>query len=161
MDRVEGIAFMFSYHFDTTMRLLSAAEESWIVLGAQEPAVGGRSIPDLLFHILDTDRGWRIGIETGRRPERWTRDDFPGLPDLRRALQSERGAWGQLLADLTEDEIGEGVEIASRPGRVLSVGRWKVMHHVLLHGMQHHSEIAAQLTAAGRSPGDIDFIFYS
>jgi hypothetical protein len=50
---------------------------------------------------------------------------------------------------------------ASGPGRVFGSDRWQVLHHVVLHGMQHHAEIAAQLTSQGLSPGDIDFVFYA
>jgi len=34
------------------------------------------------------------------------------------------------------------------------------LQHLILHGMQHHTEIAQLLTLKGQSPGDIDFIFY-
>jgi uncharacterized damage-inducible protein DinB len=39
--------------------------------------------------------------------------------------------------------------------------RWRVLQHLALHAMQHETEIAHLLTLAGRSPGDIDFIFYA
>ncbi|MFN8458639.1 MAG: hypothetical protein U0401_28965 [Anaerolineae bacterium] len=32
--------------------------------------------------------------------------------------------------------------------------------HLILYGMQHQTELAQLLTAKGRSPGDIDFIFF-
>jgi uncharacterized damage-inducible protein DinB len=32
--------------------------------------------------------------------------------------------------------------------------------HLMLHGMQHRSELALMLTGFGHSPGDIDLVFY-
>jgi hypothetical protein len=38
--------------------------------------------------------------------------------------------------------------------------RWRIVQHLVLHGMQHHTEITQLLTAQGQSPSDIDFILY-
>jgi uncharacterized damage-inducible protein DinB len=35
-----------------------------------------------------------------------------------------------------------------------------MMLHVANHGTQHRAEVAAMLTAAGRSPGDLDLLAY-
>ena len=80
---------------------------------------------------------------------------------MKREFERERAAWQELLASLDEAQIDQDVALQAGPDRVLSFGRWKVLYHVVLHGMQHHAEIAEQLTRAGESPGDIDFIFYS
>jgi len=36
-----------------------------------------------------------------------------------------------------------------------------MLAHVVNHGTQHRSEAAAILTQAGRSPGEIDMIFFA
>ncbi len=37
---------------------------------------------------------------------------------------------------------------------------WQVIAHVAHHGMQHRSEAAMLLTYFGRSPGEIDMVFW-
>ncbi len=41
-------------------------------------------------------------------------------------------------------------------GNVFRLALWQMMVHVILHGMQHRSEVAAVLTQFGQSPGDLD-----
>jgi uncharacterized damage-inducible protein DinB len=161
VDRMDQLASMYAYHFDTALQLLSLAEQAPVQMVNEARAPAARSIPDLFFHILDTDRAWRIGLETGTRPERLRGDHYPTLSALREGLEQERRAWELFLANLEQAQLDREIALGSEPGRFFAIGRWKVVHHVLLHGMQHLSEAAAKLTEMGASPGDIDFIFYS
>lgn len=38
---------------------------------------------------------------------------------------------------------------------------WQLLAHVMNHGTQHRSEVAVLLSAAGRSPGNLDMVFFS
>ena len=40
------------------------------------------------------------------------------------------------------------------------ISLWQALAHVVNHGTQHRSEVAALLTAAGHSPGDLDMVDY-
>jgi uncharacterized damage-inducible protein DinB len=161
MHSIDQLQTLYAYHFDTTLRLLSSAENLPAPQVNGQPEVGRRSIGDLLFHILDVDRGWRTGLEIGKRPERLQREDYLELTALKQGFEREKSAWEGLLIGMDEGLIGEDIELQAGPGRIFTFGRWQVLHHVLLHGMQHHAEIAERLTHAGESPGDIDFIFYT
>ncbi|MGD8462986.1 MAG: DinB family protein [Anaerolineae bacterium] len=151
---------LYSYHFDTTYRLI-ALVEALPATSYPSPEDGAPSTVDMLYHILDTGRGWRIALETGRRPERLRREDYADLAALKRGFEQEQAAWEAFLTGLDEDQIGGEIELQAGPDRVFRFGRWQVLYHVVLHGMQHHAEIAALLTDQGLSPGDIDFIFYA
>jgi uncharacterized damage-inducible protein DinB len=56
------------------------------------------------------------------------------------------------LAGLTDEwlaSLGDGVPM------------WQMLAHLANHGTQHRSEAAVILTEAGRSPGDLDMIFFA
>lgn len=161
MSEIDRLRQLYDYHFKTTRRLMDSAEglspENYF--DAVDP--GARSLHDLLFHILGTDRGWRIGLRTGARPEPLDPGEIADLPALRRLTANEERAWVNLLDELDRDSLEAEAELAASPGRVVRIPRWRVLQHVILHGMQHHAEAAEVLTRHGRSPGDLDFIFYS
>lgn len=161
MATIDHIRTLYRYHFDTMLRLIASAEDLKGSQALEQDKPYRRSIHDLFFHILQSDRGWRLGFETGERPAPLSVEEYEDLAALRRALEQEQSAWSELLANMDDKQVGEEVTLQARPGRTYTFGRWKVFYHVLLHGMQHHAEIADALTHAGHSPGNIDFIFYA
>jgi uncharacterized damage-inducible protein DinB len=151
---------LFSYHFRTTRRLIEQAAKLSDAEYHDHPGYGHGSIHDLLFHVLRTDRGWRMGLESGRQQASIRPDDFCTLASLQNDFESEQRAWEALLNHYTEQDIQDNVTLTQRDGNAWSVPRWRVLQHLVLHGMQHHTEVAQLLTAKGLSPGDLDFIFF-
>lgn len=151
---------LFAYHWHTTNRMLELAE----MLNEAEyhaDSIYGRSIHSLLFHILQTDQTWRKGLETGKQQTSMELKDFPNLESIRAGVAPEQQEWELLLQKLTDDEIIGNCNITDWRGETYSIPRWRILQHLVLHGMQHHTEIAQLLTAQGHSPGDIDLIFYA
>ena len=115
--------------------------------------VGDRGLGAILVHQLGAHQRWRHGLSgsdavAGRRsasrsrrptgsPRRWA-DEWDALE-----------AWLATLTDAWLAELGDGVPF------------WQMLAHVVNHGTQHRSEAAAILTEAGRSPGDLDMIFFA
>lgn len=151
---------LFAFHFDTTRRMVEQAGKLSDAEYHDHPGYGHGSVHDLLFHVLRTDRGWRLGLESGRQQAGIRREDFPGLAELQTEFENEQRAWEALLAQYMEQDIQDNVTLSRLDGKTYSAPRWRILQHLVLHGMQHHTEIAQLLTAKGQSPGDLDFLFF-
>jgi uncharacterized damage-inducible protein DinB len=160
MTEVSHYQTLFTYTVDTAQHLLDKARELNEEQLRADPGYGRGSIYSLFLHLLSALQGWRIGLETGQQPQAIRPEDYPHLEALRRALEEERQAWQAYLASISDDAVGAELELITRHGTQRRFERWRILQHLVLHGMQHHAEIAQRLTAYGHSPGDIDFIFY-
>jgi uncharacterized damage-inducible protein DinB len=152
---------LYAYQVHVTNRLLAGAARLTDDEYSEIPGYGHGSIHELFFHVLRTLVAWRTALETGTQPPGLDGEFFPDLASLREGFAREQGEWDRLLTQLSDDQIADMVVLTSRRGDRFPIARWRVLQHLLLHGMQHQTEIAALLTAKGQSPGDIDFIFYN
>jgi len=152
---------LFAYHWHTTMRLIDCASRLDGATYAEHPGYGHGSIHDLLFHLLRTDLGWRRALESGQQQAPLSAEEFPDLAALRAGFEREQVAWQGLLGELSAEDIAADVTLTTQRGQSVTWPRWHILQHLILHGMQHHTELAQLLTAKGQSPGDIDFLFYS
>ena len=151
---------LFAYHWHTHNRLFELASQLSETDYRQNPGYGQGSIHDLFFHTMRTLNSWRSGLETGKRLSPFKAEDFPTYEALKKGFQQEQAAWQTLLDKLGEDEIEGDIRLTTRSGEIVDIPCWRVLQHLALHGMQHHTELAELLTRKGKSPGDIDFIFY-
>jgi uncharacterized damage-inducible protein DinB len=150
--QIDDIRFLHEYDRWATRRVLAAAaglpDREWPV---GEP-IGTRQLGDILVHTLGAHLRWRNGLaETGLVP-RPEREPLPTLADLSASFEAEwaaTDAWVEAMDDAWLARTDEGIPL------------WQMLAHVVNHGTQHRSEAAAILTALGRSPGDLDMIFFS
>ena len=105
----------------------------------------------LSAHMLGT-RVWWLS--------RWKGTDF-AMPDAS-ILDHLQSAYGAVHRELVEFVVGVDAEgwstafDAFGPKQPLSA----ILAQVMLHGVQHRAELAAMLSGFGRSPGDLDYIFF-
>lgn len=151
---------LFAYHWQTNHRLLEIAGQLDRTDYFNEPGHGHGSIHDLFFHLLRADQSWRAAIITGQQQAGSKPVDYPDLESVQAGFQLEQTAWQACLSQLSEEAIETDLELTNQRGEVFRIALWRIIQHLILHGMQHHTEIAQLLTNLGRSPGDIDFIFF-
>ncbi len=151
---------LFAYHWQITQRLLAKAAQVSEADYQAHPGYGHGSLHDLFFHLLRTDQGWRVALETGQQSAPLQPADFPTLAALQAGFANEQIAWQTLLDKLSAEQIEGPIKLVTRRGDTFTPTGWRVLQHLILHGMQHQTELAQLLTAQGQSPGDIDFIFF-
>jgi uncharacterized damage-inducible protein DinB len=159
------VQVLYAYDAWATDRLLATAEQ----LRPEQllaPAEAGRgSIRDTLVHLLGTQRGWLkwwSGALSADEAYRLQANpaDYPDLAAVRALHQAVQHELRAFLAQLDEAEVQRPMTHTLPDGTTLRMRLWQLMLHVANHGTQHRSEVAALLTAAGASPGDLDLLYY-
>ena len=150
---------LFDYHFHTIGRLLDEAVKLTDSQLLEDLEYGRGSIHSLLFHLLGVSRGWREGLETGHRPPPMKIADYPTIESLQSGFQEEKAHWDNLFQVINSETIQGNIDLTWRDA-TMTMPYWRILQHLIIHGMQHHAELAQLLTEHGHSPGDLDFIFY-
>lgn len=151
---------LFSYHGHTTRRLLEIAAQLDEGQYHEQGEYGPGAIHDLFLHLLQADHGWRIGLETLHRPAALPAEDFASLESLSIALEQEDAAWQTYLKGVSDADVEAEISLTDKRGDLRTFPLWQILQHLILHGMQHHSELAERLTQMGHSPGNLDFIYF-
>ncbi len=158
----DDIQFLFNYNQWANARVLGAAakitEEQYVAPG-RFPHGGLRGT---LVHTLFAEWVWRqrwLGTAPDYR-YRLKPEDFPTVATLHARWTEEEKARMEFISAVSDEKLKTEFDYTSTEGgrhrRVL----WETMVHLVNHGTQHRSEVAAMLTELGQSPGDIDLILF-
>ena len=146
------IRYLFDYDRWATERVLATLDGIPQDVWSRRDAVGERGLGTILVHQLGAAQRWRHAIQqTGDQP-RPELEPLPTVDELRSWWADEWVAVAGWMPTITQgllDHEEEGVAV------------WQMLTHVINHGTQHRSEAALILTEIGRSPGEIDMIFYA
>lgn len=155
--KIDDIRYLFAYDRWATAKILDRiegiGEATWSATGVfDERGLGG-----ILVHQLGATQRWRHGLaEDGEMP-RPEKEPLPSPAGLRAAWAAEWPAIEAWLAGLDDAWLArEGTDDEEQ-----GVAFWQMLAHVVNHGTQHRAEAAALLTQSGRSPGDLDMIFFA
>ncbi len=148
----DEIRFLFGYDRWATRRVLAVLDGLDPAVWNRTDVVGERGLGEILVHHLGASHRWRHSFqETGESPEPEL-DPLPTIDRFREGWETEWAVVDAWLPAITDGFVGyvhEGVPV------------WQMLVHVVNHGTQHRAEAAALLTAEGRSPGQLDLIYYA
>jgi uncharacterized damage-inducible protein DinB len=152
--KADEIRWLFAYDRWATARVLSVLDDLDATTWSRGDVVGDRGLGAVLVHHLGASQRWRVSFQTegdgeGPEPEK---EPLPAVEELRARWEQEWAVVDAWLPTLTDEFIGQSHE---------GVPIWQMLIHVVNHGTQHRSEVAALLTAEGRSPGDLDMIDFA
>ena len=146
------IRFLFAYDRWATEKVLDQLDGVEPALWGREGVVGDRGLGSILVHMLGAHQRWRLAFEGSEESPEPEAEPLPSAEDLVARWRAELDATDRFLGEVTP-----GFLAYVRDGVKVSV----MLQHLANHGTQHRSEAALLLTQAGRSPGEIDLIFFA
>lgn len=151
---------LYNYHYWAMEHILEATRT---VTGSQltsDPPNSLRSLREILVHTISADWVWRERWE-GRTPEApLASGALATLDAIEDRWREEQAALRAFTASLVDSDLQRTVRYRTLKGVEHSSPLWQLMLHTVNHGTQHLAEAAVLLTDYGRSPGDIDLIYY-
>jgi len=166
---LEYLRLLYGYNDWANRHLLDAAEQL-TPEQLQASDIGGYgSVQSTLVHTMDTEWAWlNVMLQGDARGIDWEWLEID--PAEVANVGAIRARWAGIEAELQSFIAGLEGEGEKSPDRIVvwegdagAIRRrpvWQIMLHVFNHGTQHRSEIAAMLTLAGHSPGDMDITRY-
>jgi uncharacterized damage-inducible protein DinB len=158
----EMLVTQFGYNGWANGRVLDKAAKVGDEQLNMASVIGKRSLRQILVHLVQVEKVWRLLAEMGQVQPNQLPDDasLRSVDEIKGALAEEQRCMEAYLAGLEEDELAAELTIMRWDGIKMVMTRWYMLAHLLLHSMQHRSEAAVLVTNYGHSPGDIDFLFY-
>lgn len=150
--RVDDVRFLFEYDRWATTKILDVARDLPDADWSDGNRIDRRGLGGILLHALGSHERWRAGWEGLDRPARRENGPMLSPTELASAWATEWLAMDRYLGSLTD---------AALDGDFDEVTLWHTLLHLVNHGTQHRSEAAELLTAYGRSPGDLDLIYFA
>jgi uncharacterized damage-inducible protein DinB len=160
--RLADIQILMDYLYWTRDRVLGAAQDLPSEVFAAPDPLTARNLRDTLVHELDVEWSWRERL-TGAPPEAWGPDaelkpaEYPTAALIAEHWRRDEAAMRGWLRSLSDDILDAPPPNAGRTALPL----WMFLMHIVSHGMQQFSDAAVLLTAAGRSPGEIEFLEFA
>ena len=160
MTALEQIRSLYEYNEWANNHILDASSELSEEELKQSQGASFDSISGNVAHTVGAQIIW-LGRWSGERSEALALlGGDPGLDDIRRSYEMSHDELKRFVESLNEQELGRTVPYRDSQGTLREMVLWKSMLTVVNHGTHHRAETAMALTSLGRSPGDLDYVFF-
>jgi uncharacterized damage-inducible protein DinB len=160
MSKLQLLRRLYAYNESANERILRAAE-GLPAEDLQSDWGAGGGIQRTMAHVAGAQivwlQRWTSGSNSVSVAELSKTVDMAGVEALFRRSHDELREY---VAALTEEDVERVLTYRDSRGNEYSVPLWVLMTHVVNHGTQHRSEAAMMLTNLGRSPGELDYVFW-
>ena len=158
----QTITKLYRYNYWANHLILEKAAQVTETQFTEPTAFSAGSLRRTLVHTLSAEWIWRSRCQLGvSRSAMLQEADFPTLAAITTRWQEEEQAMLSYVETVTDADLSQTITYTNTAGTVsYETLLGDILHHLVLHGMQHRSEMAAMLTSFGQSPGDIDFIAF-
>ncbi|MEK6222307.1 MAG: DinB family protein [Chloroflexota bacterium] len=119
------------------------------------------SFRDTLYHNYGAEWFWRERMQGGPSTAFIEKEEFSDLNTIKTYYSQEANDMKVYIDSLAEDDFSKEFIYKNSKGDKHSQIISDILTHVVVHGMQHRSELAIMLTGYGHSPGNIDFVVYT
>jgi len=156
----QDVLILYQYNQWSSQKILDAASHltaEQFLAPASFPHGGIRST---LVHAVFAEWIWRTRWEGISPTYRLKPNDFPTFESLSARIEEEDQALITFVKNVTDERLHARFKYNSTDGKPHERVLWQVMVHVINHGTQHKTEVAAMLTEFHHSPGDIDMVYF-
>jgi uncharacterized damage-inducible protein DinB len=159
--RIEEIQFLFEYNYWARDRILETARKLHPDQLLEPKSYPHGSIRNNLVHILGAEWVWRVRCQEHISPNHLLPFDYYStLESIIQGWQREEQSMRNYLSQLTSQDLDGMIQYKRINGEAQENVLWQLLIHVVNHGTEHRSIIAADLTSFGHSPGDLDIRQY-
>ncbi len=158
--KADLIRTFYDYHTWADERILATAAN---LSDAQFVAAGSASfssVRDTLVHALWAQWNWLSRWHGRPNPAHFDPVAYPDIGAVRARWAEIDGETHAFVAQVDEAALDRTLRYVNSRNEPMAYPLWQQMLHLVNHGTQHRSEVAAILTEYGHSPGLMDFIVY-
>jgi len=154
------LRLMYEYVCWGRERVLAAAERAPEREYLAARGLDHGSIHETLVHVFAAEVLWRRRWMGDTDAKLLTAAEAPSLRQLRDPWALEEAKMRAFLTGVSDAELERQVAYTGTSGAAWAESMWEQMTQMVVHGVEHRSEVALALTQLGHSPGFLDFLAF-
>ena len=148
---------LIAYNAWANMTVLDAAQHLTDEQLGEHAGVGYGSIVAKLRHVVTAQATW-LSRWTGDHPPAY---DLMSHDGMRAAFEDSHRRLAEYAAAFTDADWDQVLEYRDSSGNQNHAPLGRLITHVVNHGTLHRGEAGMVLAGYGRSPGDLDFVYWA